>query len=876
MDLEKAYEAKKYEDSIYAQWEHSGLFSPKRKKGKKPFTIVMPPPNATGTLHLGHAVMLALEDIMIRYHRMKGDPTLWIPGTDHASIATQNKVEKLLAEKGLTRHDLGREKFLKEVNNFVEGSRDTIRQQVRKMGSSCDWTREKYTLSPDLSGAVREIFVRMHNDKLIYRGDRIVNWCPRCSSTLADDEVNYKEQKAKFYYLKYGPFVIGTARPETKFLDKVIIVNPKDKRYKKYIGKSMMVPWIEGDVKATVIADESADMDFGTGAMTITPAHDFTDFEIAKRHNLEIVKIIDEKGNLTEHAGTFAGKNAYASRDAIIEKLSEKGLVDRIDENYIHNISLCYRCGTVIEPLVSRQWFIAVDKPFGKGTKKTLKQMSIDAVKKGKIDIVPDRFNKTYFHWMENLHDWCISRQIWFGHRIPVWYCLKHADTPIVATEAPKKCPQCGNTDLRQDPDTLDTWFSAGTWTFSTLGWPKQTTDLKYFHPTSVLETGYDILFFWVARMILMTTYATNEVPFETVYLHGLVRTRDGKKMSKSDPKTCIDPLDMIKKYGADALRLSMVIGGGPGNDTRLYEEKIAGFRNFVNKIWNAARFALIQRDNSSAKKSKKIEPKTLADKWILTRTQQIIKEVTERVDAFQFSEAGMKIYDFTWDEFCAWYLEMSKGSHQNLAIVDYVLETILKLLHPFVPFVTEALWKHIGKSSLIIGEEWPKANKKFIFDKETKQISVVIDVITAIRNVRHESGINPAESIPAVLINKQYAKLLREKKEEIIKLGRLSKLEIYNTPQQIHPALTAVTNAGVQILLPVSEFLDIDAEINRLSKEKDNLQNYLKGLEGKLKNPQFVSNAPANIVAEEQRKLVQTQVKLSSLEKQLKALQKG
>lgn len=883
MQLPKTYEAKNHEDLIYREWESHGLFSPKIVKGKKPFTIMMPPPNATGTLHLGHAVMLALEDIMIRYHRMKGDPSLWVPGTDHASIATQNKVEKIIAEEGLTRHSLGREAFLKRVEEFVKGSQNTIRWQIRKMGSSCDWSRERYTLEPMLSKAVREVFVRMYKDGLIYRGDRIVNWCPRCASTLADDEVNYKEERTKFYYLKYGPFVIGTARPETKFLDKVIVVHPDDTRYKKYIGKEMMVPWIEGEVKAKILADKSLDMSFGTGAMTITPAHDFNDFEIAKRHKLEIVQIIDQMGNLTKAAGSFAGRNAHASREGIIKKLSEKGLVEKIEENYLHNLSVCYRCGTAVEPLVSKQWFIDVNKKFGKA-KKSLKQLSLEVVRKEKIKILPQQFEKTYFHWMENLRDWCISRQIWFGHQIPVWYHIggtkgDNCKMPIiVSAETPTSCPSCKSTKLMQDPDTLDTWFSSGLWTFSTLGWPEKTPDLRYFHPTSVLETGYDILFFWIARMIIMTMYATSAVPFEYVYLHGLVRTRDGKKMSKSDPTTCIDPLDMIEKYGADALRLSMVIGGSPGNDIRLYEEKIAGFRNFINKIWNAARFALIQAEGTTIKKETKISPKTLADKWILTRTQEIIKEVTDDIDHFRFSEAGTKIYDFTWNEYCAWYLEFSKGGQKNIPVLWYVLETVLSIMHPFVPFVTEALWKELGheKNDMLIAHSWPKVDKKFIFKKEAGTMEVVIEVITAIRNLRHESGINPAEKITVFLgAGRKWEKILTEKQESIVRMAHLGELHIAQKAEHGGAALKQFTNAGVEIIIHAEGIIDIDAEAKRLSQEKENLEKYIVGLKSKLSNKNFTENAPKNIVEENNQRLAQAEDKLEKTNTHLASIAK-
>lgn len=886
--LEKSYNPQKNERAIYKKWESGGFFKPKMRKGAKPFSIMMPPPNATGTLHLGHAVMLALEDAMTRYHRMKGDATLWIPGTDHAAIATQNKVEKVITAEGLSRHSLGRKAFLKRVDEFVKGSQNTIRNQVRSMGSSCDWSKERYTLEPNLTKAVQEIFVKMYDDGLIYRGARIVNWCPRCASTLADDEVTYKEEHSKFYYLKYGPFVIGTARPETKFLDKVIVVHPDDERYKQYIGTEVSVEWIEGPVKARIIADKSVDPEFGTGAMTITPAHDFIDFEIAKRHKLEIVQIIDEKGNLNKLAGSFAGRNAFEAREDLIKKLEAKGLVEKIEHNYMHNVSLCYRCDTRIEPLVSKQWFISVDTPFGK-KKKTLKELALDVVRTKKITILPDRFEKTYFHWMENLHDWCISRQIWFGHRIPVWYCSNSTskkeacEHPIVSKAKPKKCPSCNGKELVQDPDTLDTWFSSGLWTFSSLGWPKKTKELEFFHPTTVLETGYDILFFWVARMILMTEYALGEVPFKTVYLHGLVRTREGKKMSKSNPETCIDPLDMIAQYGADALRLSMMIGSSPGNDLRLYEEKIAGFRNFVNKIWNAARFALLQEEEElklmkkmKAKSPKKpvFKAKTLADKWILTRTQELITEVTADIENFHFSEAGTKIYDFTWNEYCAWYLEISKGSDRNLPVLHYVLETILKLLHPFTPFVTETLWSSLGKKTMLISESWPQVNKKYLFKKESAGMTTVIETITTIRNLRQENAIAVGKKIPAHLVSSEWHTLLKEKAEVIARLARLSSVEIHTQEVTIKPSLRGYVSSGVEVILPVAELIDVAAEHARLTTERQEVEKYIASLAGKLGNKNFVERAPQEIVAAETEKLALARTRLITIQNQLKGLE--
>ncbi len=875
--LEKAYEPQKYEDVIYKKWEKSGLFTPKKKKGKKPFVISMPPPNATGTLHLGHATMLAIQDSMIRYHRMKQIPTLWLPGTDHASIATQNKVEKILAEEGETRHTLGRELFLKKVDEYVKNSQDIIRNQIRKMGSSCDWTRERYTLDQGLSEAVREIFVRMLNDGLIYRGHRIVNWCPRCSSTLADDEVVFKEETTKFYYIKYGPVVIATARPETKFLDKTIVAHPDDRRYKKYFGKKITVPWIEGEIEATFIADKNADPKFGTGAMTITPAHDFIDFKIAKKHTLEIIQIIDQDGNFTDVVGKrFAGKNARASREEIVKILEEKDLLQKVDENYIHNLSVCYRCGTPIEPLVSKQWFIDVNKKIikVKGKKVSLKQQATNVVKNKEVKIIPARFNKIYYHWLKNLEDWCISRQIWFGHQIPVWYCTEEkCDHLNVQTAPPKNCASCGSKKLIQDPDTLDTWFSSGLWTFSTLGWPKKTSDLKYFHPTSVLETGYDILFFWVARMILMSTYALGEVPFKTVYLHGLVRDRHGKKMSKSSGNG-IDPLDMIAKFGTDAVRLSLIMGSSPGNDLRLYEEKIEGYRNFINKIWNSARFALMNvTEKDLTKKFSKKDVQSVADKWIVSRLQRIIKEVDNDMQNYRFSDAGTKIYNFTWSDYCDWYLEMSKNGNINAPVLLYVLKTILKLLHPLVPFITENLWTHCHEKRLIMGEEWPTHDKKLLFPNEEKEIMILQSIITNIRAMRSENGIEPAKKVNIIIHAKSSTKALLQKTEIIKRMTRLENLTIQPKGEKPENCMWKYEK-GIDIYLPYAGLFDVQAEIEKLKKKLEQSKKQLENITSRLSNKNFVAKAPLEVVKKEKEACKVLEDEITAWEKKISDLQ--
>jgi valyl-tRNA synthetase len=781
------YKACDHEDEIYKKWEESGAFSPsstsyKLQATSSSFSLVMPPPNATGTLHIGHAVMLAIEDIMVRYHRMKGEATVWIPGTDHAAIATQTTVEKkLLKESGKRRSDLGRENFLQEVEKFVAASQERIKLQIRKMGASCDWSREAYTLDEQRSLAVRTAFKMLYDKGLIYRGERVVNWCPRCQSTLADDEVEYKEEKTPFYYFKYGPVIIGTARPETKFQDKTIVVNPEDARYKHLIGTKFEVEWIEGKVMANVIADPAVDLSFGTGAMTITPAHSFEDFELARKHALPVTLIIDEFGKLTPAAGSFAGQKARAAREEIVAKLRAKGLVEKIDENYIHNLSVCYRCGSPIEPLPKLQWFIDVNKEFkfensltgsdplkGRtlregitglktGEKVTLKKLMSQVVETGQIKIIPDYHLKIYFEWIKNLRDWCISRQIWFGHRVPVWYRTNRSNTTYVGVEPPE------GEGWEQDPDTLDTWFSSGLWTFSTLGWPaavaevksqisnlknirKPTSDLSMFHPTSVLETGYDILFFWIARMILMSTALLGEIPFRTVYLHGLVRDMQGRKMSKSLGNG-IDPLDMVAKYGADAVRLSLFVGTAAGTDVKLNEQKIAGYRNFANKIWNASRFVLMNLDRVRPSEGRTLKE---SDQKILTELQEVVRDVTASLEKFDFNHAADRAYHYFWHTFCDKIIEEMKpriGKEPGTAryktwhdsktspqgggmpgfipdsadrqaaqyILYTVLITCLKLLHPFMPFVTEAVWGEVPKPApgLLISEKWPDISLK-------------------------------------------------------------------------------------------------------------------------------------------------------------------
>lgn len=870
-EIPKAYESGDHEARIYKMWEDAGAFTPSEDPDKPAYSIMMPPPNATGTLHLGHATMLALEDILIRYKRLQGFDALWLPGTDHAAIATQSVVEKKLQDGGMSNplQELGREGLMDKIKEFVEGSKNTIRNQVRRMGSSCDWTRERYTFSEDMNHAVNTLFGMMFEDGLIYRGGRIVNWDPKMQTTVSDDELEYIEEKAKFYYFKYGPVTIGTARPETKFGDKVIVVHPEDERYKDLIGKEFELEWIEGPITAKVIADECIDPEMGTGAMTITPAHSFVDYDIAQKHDLESPQIIDLEGKIRpEWSKTCAGMSTKEAREKVVEILDKKGLLEKVDEDYVHNIAVNYRGKGTVEPQIMEQWFVDVNKPVidWKGKTLSIKEVMQDVVNSGMIQIHPERFNKTYFHWIDNLRDWCISRQIIWGHRIPVWY--KDSESKF-SIESPGQ-------GWTQDEDTLDTWFSSGLWTFSTLGWPEKTPDLAKYTPSDVLETGYDILFFWVARMILQTTYALRKtgfpeeqsIPFKNVYLHGLIRDIHGKKMSKSRPETCINPLDMIDKYGADAIRLSLIVGSTPGNDMRLYEEKIAGYRNFVNKIWNGARFVMMNLTEETELNTKDL---SRSDKWILSRLNSIIEEVTEKLEAYQFSDAGLLIYDFFWGEYCDWYLEISKVS-QNQAVLKHVLEVSLKLMHPFMPYVTEAIWQNLNPNELLITSDWPKANPDFNFPEESQEMDIVMQSISKIRSLRSESNVEAAKKIHAVIYAHEHASLFQDKTEIIKKLANLGELEIMETGDKLEKALAGFVG-DIEIYLPLADLIDLDQEKARLQKEIDNIANYLNSLEKKLGNEGFIKNAPAAVLEKEKTKLQEAEQKLNKLKSQLESL---
>ncbi len=887
-ELPKAYEPQKYEDNIYKRWEDSGFFNPdvcieKKITNKKAdtFSIVLPPPNVTGTLHIGHAVMLAVEDVMVRYHRMKGDRTLWLPGTDHAAIATQSKVEKILHdEEGKTRHDLGREKFLKRVDEYAQKSHDTIVNQSKKMGASLDWSREAFTLDEERGIAVRTAFKKMYDDGLIYRGERIVNWDPKMQSNVSDDEIERKEEKAPFYYFKYGPFEIGTARPETKFGDKYVVMHPDDKRYKKYKhGDTFECEWINGKITATIIKDKAADPEFGTGVMTITPWHDTTDFYIAERHDLDAEPIIDLDGKLLPIAKEFAGMEISEARSKIVEKLKEKGLLTRVDEDYVHSVATNYRGGGVIEPQVRLQWFISVSNTFTNNSKElknikegqdvSLKQLMQNAVRSKQIEILPERFDKIYFNWVDNLKDWCISRQIWYGHRIPVWYCKeKNCNAVIVSIEDTEKCTTCGSKKLEQDPDTLDTWFSSGLWTFSTLGWPEKTEDLKNFHPTTVMETGYDIIFFWVARMILMSTYLLGQTPFETVYLHGLVKDAKGKKMSKSLGNV-IDPLDVCTKYGTDAVRLSLLIGMTPGNDTNLSIQKIENYRNFANKLWNISRFILLQvKEPKVDVKEPKAE--TLADQWLLSRLHDLIDQTTDDIENYRFSIAGEKLRDFTWNELADWYLEIAKIEGDKSDILNYTLNTVLKLWHPFMPFVTETLWQEMyDKDNLLMVEKWPA--KAMVYPAHG--FDIIKNTITEIRSLRNEYKI-PQSTLFSIVVVGDKEGIFKNNENWFTKLGRIKEVK-YEKSFKPKKGYVGIVGGKIEVFVDLSDAVDFNKESKRLEKEISEVAPYVKSLETKLSNKEFTANAPEKVIEAEKRKLADAKIKLEKLEIQKKTLKK-
>ncbi len=869
--MEKFYNFKKDEKVIYKRWEESGFFNPDNlniSKDAPVYTIVLPPPNITDKLHLGHSSMLAIEDLMIRFKRMNGYRTLWLPGTDHAAIATQNVVEKrIFKEDGRTRHDLGREKFLEKVWEFLRGTQSIILKQTRSMGASLDWSREAFTLDDKRIKAVRKMFVDMYKEGIIYKGERIVNWCPRCNSTLADDEMEYKDQKAMFYTFKYDkdfPIPISSTRPETKIGDTAVAVNPKDERYKKYIGQVFDVDFLGVKLNIRVIADWKVDMNFGTGALGVTPAHSDVDWQMAKENDLNIIKVIDEKGSIRDGFAEFSGKTGIEARKRIVELLKEKNLLIK-EEEIENSLSICYRCNTAIEPLPSKQWFISVDKKLERLGNKSLKEKAIEVAKNGDINFVPSRFKKRYLDWMNNLHDWCISRQIWFGHRIPAWYCA-NCNKITVSEDEVTECIYCKSKLIVQDEDSLDTWFSSGMWTFSTLGWPDnyqngvKTGDMKKFHPTQVLETGYDILTLWVSRMIIMSLFALEEIPFEDVYLHGMVLDKNGKKMSKSKGNG-IDPIDMIEKFGTDAVRLALLIGNTPGNDVKVSEEKINSSGNFVNKLWNISKYILSYNKGGELQSDLFMEENrqnmTASDQWICSNMYSLISDITKDLDDYNFSQAGEKLRDFVWNELADWYIEASKFSESKVSgmILNEILKDVLKMLHPYIPFVTEKIWDSFNDSMLMV-EKWPDNNRylKIMDVDNDDNFEIIKNIISAIRNARAENKVEVSVKVKAVIYTKKYFNLVNDNQSLItsMKTG-VNDLIIGKTGDKIKDAIFISLN---KIKIYLVGAVDKDKERGRLNKKIEKLKEVMRNISIKLNNDEFIKKAPEKIVNNEKQKL--------------------
>ena len=865
-EMAKTWNPQEVEDKLYREWEENGYFTAHREEGKKPFTIVMPPPNITGQLHMGHALDAMLQDVPTRYHRMKGDPTLWLPGTDHASIATEVKIVDQLKAEGLTKQEIGREEFLKRAWDWKKKYADRITLQQRKLGASCDWTRQRFTMDEGCSKAVNEVFVRLYEKGLIYRGERIINWCPVCKTALSDAEVEYEEQDSHLWYIRYPAadggegVIVATTRPETMLGDTGVAVNPEDERYKDLIGKNLMLPIMNREIP--VVADEYVEKEFGTGAVKMTPAHDPNDFEVARRHNLKLIRVIADDGKMNENAGEFKGMTREQCRKAVCERLQQMGLMVKI-ENYKHNVGTCYRCHTTVEPLASNQWFVKMQP---------LAEPAIEAVRKGETNFIPERFTKTYFNWMDNIRDWCISRQLWWGHRIPVWYCEDCGEMTVART-APDKCSKCGGTHLHQDEDVLDTWFSSALWPFSTLGWPDNTEDLKYFYPTSMLVSGYDIIFFWVARMIFSGIEQMGEVPFKTVVMHGLVRDEQGRKMSKSLGNG-IDPLEIVENYGADALRFSLALGVSPGNDMRVSEKKFDACRNFANKVWNASRFVVMNLDGKAVPmEGRRL---TLADKWILSRFNEAVKVISNNLDEYDTGNAAQKIYDFAWSEFCDWYIELAKprllGDDEESrdtarAVLEYVLIGMLKLLHPFMPFLTDAVYRYLpGTEGTIMLKSWPEYSPEYEFAAESEQMQGIMDVINAVRNLRATMNVAPSRRAHMMLRAKEgWHDTLEEGALYFKRLAGASEVSFIGDGETVEKAASAVCPC-CEVFIPLGELVDVEAELKRLAKEQKNLESEIARGEGKLSNQGFMSKAPAALVEQERNKLSTNREMLESV----------
>lgn len=858
-NLGKTYNPKDFESRIYSKWLEDGVFKSSPNKEKKPFTIMLPPPNITGQLHMGHALDHTLQDILIRWKRMDGYEALWQPGTDHASIATEVKVvERIKEQEGKTKYELGREEFLKRAMDWRNEFGRKIVDQMKQLGDSCDWDRERFTMDEGCNEAVTEFFVRLYEKGQIYRGNRIINWCPNCKTTLSDAEVEHEEFDGKFYHIKYqikdsDEFLeIATTRPETMLGDTGIAVNPEDERYAHLIGKHAILPMIGREL--IIVADDYVDKEFGTGAVKMTPAHDPNDYEVGQRHNLEKINVMNPDGTMNKLAGKYEGMDRYDCRKALIADLDEAGFLIKI-KDHTHNVGSCYRCRTVIEPSLSDQWFVKMDE---------LAKPAIDILKKQDLKFVPEKFDKTYLQWLENIRDWCISRQLWWGHQIPAYYC-QECNEIVVARSMPEKC-KCGSTHFKQDEDVLDTWFSSALWPFSTLGWPNNTEELNYYYPTSVLVTGYDIIFFWVVRMSFASMFCMGETPFEHVLIHGLVRDSEGRKMSKSLGNG-IDPLEVINEYGADALRFMLATGNSPGNDMRFYMERVESARNFANKLWNASRFVFMNIDESLLSTREEVDKNfTLADKWIISRANNLVKEVNNNMDKFDLGLAAQKIYDFAWSEYCDWYIEIVKprlysddteAKKTALYVLTYVLEKILKLLHPYMPFITEEIYTHLPtvKGSIVIAQ-WPKYTENDNMAKEEEMMNLTMEGIRNIRNVRAEMNVVPSKKAKVIIVpNSDKKEAMINGKDYFVTLASASVVEILDSEENIPEDAVSVVIDGVKIFIPLDELVDFTKELERLNKEKAKLEGEIKRVNGKLSNQGFVAKAPESLINEEKAK---------------------
>ena len=876
-ELPKVYEPQQVESRIYQMWEDHDCFKGMEDSKKKPFSIVMPPPNVTGQLHMGHALDCTLQDILTRFKRMQGYAALWVPGTDHAGIATQIKVEEeLRVKEGKTRYDLGREKFLERVWKWKEEYGNRIVQQQKKMGVSCDWSRARFTMDEGCSKAVRETFCELYDKGLIYKGSRIINWCPHCVTALSDAEVEYVDKPGHLWYIRYpladgsGDIVVATTRPETMMGDTGVAVNPEDENFKHLIGKKCILPIMNREIP--IVGDEYCEIGFGTGAVKMTPAHDPNDFEVGMRHKLEIIRVIADDGTINENGGKYQGMDRYECRKAIVQDLEEQGYLVKV-EPYNHNVGTCYRCHNDVEPLISAQWFVKMEP---------LAKEALRVVNEGEVKFVPERFSKTYTNWMENCHDWCISRQLWWGHQIPAWTC-EDCGHINVKREDPTACEKCGSTHLTREEDVLDTWFSSALWPFSTLGWPEQTADLNYWYPTSVMVTGYDIIFFWVARMIFSGCEQMKKIPFHTVLIHGLVRDDKGRKMSKSLGNG-IDPLEMAEKYGADALRFNLITGNSPGNDTRFYTEKCEAMRNFANKIWNASRFVMMNLtiDRYELPAADKLERE---DKWVLSKLNRLVKEVTENLDSFEIGVASAKVYDFIWDTYCDWYIELTKtrlnGTDEDAKltaqnVLCYVLVTLLKLLHPFMPFITEEIYQALpkcdGAENILMTAQWPEYTEALSFPAEESAMEAVMDLIRAIRARRAEMNVPPSKKAELMIVTDQ-AEPYQQGLHFIQRLAYASNVTFPETAPADVTGLVSVVTHDATAYLPLSELVDLAAERERIAKELEKAKNGLRITEGKLANEKFVAHAPENVVNAEREKVAKYQELIAKLEESAKAM---